>query len=277
MSSYENYTQTSKRYDETRVPVGIEIYLGCFARAPVALEQMTILDAGCGTGSYSQALLDHVGRIEAVDLNPGMLGVARDKLATAYAAGRIAFHQSAIDSLPLDDASVDGVMLNQVLHHIPDNADTGYPAYKRLFGEFARVLKPGGVLMVNTCSHTQLREGWWFYHLLGDVVEEMCAMHIPLDRLSDVLAACGFDVGGRYVPLDGVLQGAAYFDPAGPLDQSWRDGDSVWALVDEQTLASVVAKLGAKQVNGELDAYAREHDARRQVVGQATFVFALRG
>jgi ubiquinone/menaquinone biosynthesis C-methylase UbiE len=276
MSSYENYTQTSKRYDETRVPVGIEILLGCFARAPVTLEQMTILDAGCGTGSYSQALLDHVGQVEAVDMNEGMLSVAHDKLATACAAGRIAFHKSTIDSLPVDDASVDGVMLNQVLHHIPDDARAGYPAYTRIFSEFARVLKPGGVLVVNTCSHAQLREGWWFYHLLGTAVDAVCAMHIPLDQLNEVLTACGFQIGGHYVPLDAVLQGDAYFAPAGPLDQSWRDGDSMWALVDQQTLASVLATLSDKQVNGELEAYAREHDARRRVVGQVTFVFAQR-
>ncbi len=42
---------------------------------------MVVLDAGCGTGSYSQALLDHVDKIEAVDLNPGMLEVAVQKLA----------------------------------------------------------------------------------------------------------------------------------------------------------------------------------------------------
>ena len=36
------------------------------------------------------------------------------------------------------NASVDGVMLNQVLHHVPDDANAGYPVYQRIFGEFAR-------------------------------------------------------------------------------------------------------------------------------------------
>ncbi len=276
MSSFENYTHTSKRYDQTRVPVGVEILLGCFARAPAALEQMTILDAGCGTGSYSQALLEHVGRVEAVDLNDGMLDVARNKLATAYAAGRVVFNQAAIDALPLEDASVDGVMLNQVLHHVRDDSQGGYPAYRRIFGEFARVLKPGGVLVVNTCTHTQLREGWWFYHLINDAVEKMCSLHIPLDELERVMEAVGFQAGGRFVSLDAVLQGEAYFDLGGPLDPSWRDGDSIWALVGEQALKHATAVISAMQANGELDAYAREHDARRRVVGQATFVLGRR-
>jgi SAM-dependent methyltransferase len=75
MSSYENYTQKSGNYDKTREPVGTGIIVGCFAHAPVPLDQMRVLDAGSGTGSYSQALLAYVGRIEAVDLNPGMLEV----------------------------------------------------------------------------------------------------------------------------------------------------------------------------------------------------------
>ena len=59
--------------------MGTEILVGCFAHAPVPLDQTAVLDAGCGTGSYSDALLHYVGRIEAVDVNQGMLEVAAHK------------------------------------------------------------------------------------------------------------------------------------------------------------------------------------------------------
>ena len=76
MSSYENYTHKSRNYDKTREPVGTEISVGCFAHAPVPLDRAEILDAGCGTGNYSRAMLDYVGRIEAVDMNPtAMMGI----------------------------------------------------------------------------------------------------------------------------------------------------------------------------------------------------------
>src|SRR4051794_18927310 len=129
MSSYENYTQKSRNYDKTREPVGTEVIVGCFAHSPVPLDQMTILDAGCGTGSYSQALIDYVERIEAVDLNPGMLEVAASKLDATPAGGRVSFHPSRIDALPFEDATFDGVMINQVLHHLPDEAAQGFPAH----------------------------------------------------------------------------------------------------------------------------------------------------
>ena len=138
MSSYENYTQKSGNYDKTREPVGTEIIVGCFAHAPVPLDRMTVLDAGSGTGSYSQALLGYVGRIEAVDLNPGMLEVAARKLAGPRAEGRITFHAARIDELPFEDAALDGIMINQVLHHLPDEASQGFPAHRQVFREFAQ-------------------------------------------------------------------------------------------------------------------------------------------
>ena len=105
MSSYEDYTTKSRYYDKTREPVGTEIAIGCFAHAPVPLNRTVILDAGCGTGNYSQAMLGYVGRIEAVDLNPGMLEVASRKLAQARDEERISFHSGALDDLPFKDAT----------------------------------------------------------------------------------------------------------------------------------------------------------------------------
>ena len=158
MSSYEDYTQKSGNYDKTREPVGTEIIVGCFAHAPVPLDRMRVLDAGSGTGSYSQALLAYVGRIEAVDLNPGMLEVAARKLAGPRAEGRISFHAARIDELPFEDAALDGIMINQVLHHLPDEASQGFPAHRQVFREFARVLKPGGVFSMIEASDPK---GWW--------------------------------------------------------------------------------------------------------------------
>src|SRR5918998_911386 len=131
LSSYEDYTRKSGNYDKTREPVGTEILIGCFAHAPVPLDRTVILDAGCGTGSYSEALLRYVGRIEAVDLNPGMLEVAASKLA--WAGDRVSFHSSRIDELPFEDAALDGVMINQVLHHLPDDPADGFPAHRGVF------------------------------------------------------------------------------------------------------------------------------------------------
>lgn len=276
MSSYENYARASAHYDLTRVPVGIEIILGCLVGGRPPLDAQVLLDAGCGTGSYSGALVDRVARIEAIDLNMGMLDVARRKLGAAAAAGRIAFHHASIEDLPLPDASVDAVMINQVLHHLPDGADDGWSRVRAVLAGFARVLRPGGTLVVNIASHVQLRRGAWYAALIPDAIERMVACHVPLDVLERLLADAGFATRGRFVPVDAVVQGQHYFDARGPLDARWRDGDSVWSMVDEEALGDALERIREMDARGELGAFLERHDGERPHVGQITFVHATR-
>jgi len=274
LSSYENYTHTSGNYDKTREPVGTEILVGCFAHAPAPLDRAVVLDAGCGTGSYSDAMLHYVGRIEAVDMNPGMLEVAARKLA--WAGDRVTFHSSRIDELPFESATLDGVMINQVLHHLPDNAAEGFPAHCRAFQEFARVLKPGGILTVSTCSQEQLRSGYWHYHLIPEAADALRNRYVPLDELLEILEDCGFEHRGRFAPIDATVQGDSYFDPHGPLKKEWRDGDSVWSLVAEDRLNRTRSRLRKLDERGELENYVARNDAPRTQIGQVTVVFASR-
>ena len=256
--------------------MGSEIIVGCMAQAPATLYRTTILDVGCGTGSYSAALLDHVGRIEAVDLNPGMIEAAERKLAEAQAEGRISFHRSPVDELPFEDATFDGVMINQVLHHLPDDAAQDFPAHRRVFEEFARVLKPDGVLTVDTCSQEQLRYGFWYYDLIPSAVETLRERFAPIDRLVEMLDDCGFAYRERYVPVDATIQGDSYFDPRGPLNKEWRDGDSTWSLVAEDELERALSRIRELDEKGQLQNYVARSDARRHNIGQITILFASR-
>ncbi len=79
MSVFETYDETSRHYDTTRVAIGGEILLGCLARHAKPLHELSVLDAGCGTGAYSLAIIGRVGRIEAIDMSAGMLERARAK------------------------------------------------------------------------------------------------------------------------------------------------------------------------------------------------------
>ena len=276
MSSYEDYTSTSAHYDSTRVPIGVEIIVGCLLRGGRPLAEQTLVDAGCGTGSYSQALLEYVGRIEAVDMNEGMLGVARQKLAQAHDSGRVRLHHTGIDALPLEDASVDGVMINQVLHHLPDDPARGWPLTRKVVAEFARVLRPGGALVVNTCGYEQIRRGWWYFQLMPETVEAILRRMTPLAELEAMIEECGLESRGRFVPADAVIQGRHYFEARGPLDASWRAGDSIWAMLDEAELDHVLERVRDLDARDELESFVAEHDAERPHVGQVTFLYAVR-
>jgi SAM-dependent methyltransferase len=237
---------------------------------------MTLLDAGCGTGNYARALLRHVARIEALDRSDGMLEIAGRKLADAVEDGRVVLHRGSIDALPLAEACVDGIIINQVLHHLPDDPEAGWPAHRRVLGECARVLRPGGVLVINTCSHAQTEHGFWTFHLIPRARAEILRRLMPLPALETALGACGIDPRGRFVPVDAVLQGEAYLDPRGPLRAAWRAGDSIWALVEEAELAELERKLRDLDQRGELDAYVAEHDAMRPQIGQITLLYGIR-
>ena len=275
MSAYENYTAVSADYDHTRVPIGVEIILGCLASGGRPLASLRLLDAGCGTGSYSAALCHYAGAIDAVDLNPSMLDVARAKLDRTRGCP-VTLHEAGIDALPFEDSCFDAVMVNQVLHHLPDSPDNGRPMLRRVLGELARVVRPGGTAIINTCSHEQLRRGWWHASLVPDAIETMCRRHADTEVLTTLLAEAGFAPRGRFVPSDAVMQGDAYFDGRGPLDPAWRRGDSLWSVVSDSELGSALDRIRALDEAGALDAFVAEQDRMRPSIGQVGFHCAVR-
>ncbi len=274
MSTYENYSETAKHYDKTRMPIGGEILIGALALSGRPGSELRLLDAGCGTGAYSELVLPHVGHIDAMDITPEMLAVAREKLAVTTAGRRIAFHQGSVDDMPFEAASFDAVMFNQVLHHLESGADPHFDGHRRALGEAHRVLRPGGLVIVNCTSHEQLNHGFWFLHLIPTALSALHDRCIAADQLEAILRERGLDVVGRFVPLDGVLQGAAYFDAEGPLKPDWRNADSSWALASEHETAAAKAKIRELRTNGDLDPYLVENDAKRRQVGQTTYFIA---
>ena len=276
MSRYERYDEVAVDYDRNRSAIGAEVIARCLAAHDKPLGALHLLDAGCGTGNYSAALADHVGRITALDLSPEMLVVAGVKLAAPAAAGRIEFHEGSIEALPFPDAGFDAVMFNQVLHHLEAGDDPAYGGHARALAEAYRVLRPGGVVVLNVCTHEQLEEGFWYYRLIPGALAAVLRRCVPAGRLEEILDAAGFALRDRVVPLDGVMQGAGYFDPRGPLDPEWRRSDSIWALATAAELAAAEAELRALERDGRLEAYLAEADAPRRELGQLTFFAAIK-
>jgi ubiquinone/menaquinone biosynthesis C-methylase UbiE len=97
-----------------------------------------VLDVACGTGVVTRIAAERVGsagRVVGVDLNPGMLAVARSLPAPIEWLER-----SALD-LGLEDASFDAVLCQQGLQFFPDKA--------LALREMRRVLDRGGRLALS--------------------------------------------------------------------------------------------------------------------------------
>lgn len=114
--------------------------LGCGNPTAVAelREGETVLDLGSGGGIdvlLSARRVGPTGRAIGVDMTDEMLELANRNAAEAGAAN-VEFRKGTIESLPVDDASVDVVISNCVINLAADK-----PA---VFREIARVLRPGG-------------------------------------------------------------------------------------------------------------------------------------
>ena len=130
-------------------PEVTERFYGCGSPLPPALDRLTVLDLGCGTGRDAyllSRLVGEEGHVIGVDMTPEQLEVAvrhRDWHAQryGYARSNVSFVHGYIEDLGacgITDASIDVVVSNCVLNLAPDK--------ERVFAEIFRVLKPGGEL-----------------------------------------------------------------------------------------------------------------------------------
>lgn len=97
----------------------------------------TVADLGCGTGQLSQQLAPFVERVVAVDASAAMLRTARSRLGNL---GNVEIRRGELESLPIDDRSIDAGLLVLVLPYVTEPI--------QVIAEAARALKPGGRLLV---------------------------------------------------------------------------------------------------------------------------------
>ncbi len=142
----------------------------------------SLLDAGCGAGRITRYLADRGCAVEGVDLSPGMIQQAR------AAHPDVNFAVASLEDLPHEDDSFDGVLLWYSIIHTP-------PARQPdIFDEVARVLRPGGHLLVGFQAGTGVRDVSGAYGRFGhDVVLERYLFS------ADEVAAWIAGSGGREV------------------------------------------------------------------------------
>jgi arsenite methyltransferase len=112
-----------------------------------------VLDLGCGAGTdllIAAQMTGPTGRVIGVDMTATMLARAR-RSATEMGLGNVELHESLIEALPLDDASVDVVISNGVIDLVPDK--------DAVLDEIDRVLRPGGRLqLADVIIHHEVSE-----------------------------------------------------------------------------------------------------------------------
>lgn len=187
-----------------------------FLHLPLAdLKGKTVLDAGCGTGENTwswRRILDPSTRLVAVDLSHNSVKIARKRGADERS--KPLFSVGSLLDLGLADESIDLVFCSGVLVAVTDP--------DRAFWELARVLKPGGYMVLI------------LYHRYGRIVHGFERAVVDLIEREDVDRRA--ELGGKLfgfhmrrlaekeqVPLEGVL-----YDQFGlPCESRYSIGDAL--------------------------------------------------
>jgi SAM-dependent methyltransferase len=166
--------------DESLDPRGPDVLFELVERMGLPAGSRAV-DVGCGEGRHSLELARRFGfDVLGIDPVPRQVEVAR---ASAVDFD-VRFEVGAAEELPLEEASVDLVWCRDVLAHVAD--------LERAYGEFRRVLRPGGrALIYQALAGTRLepREAAELWSATGIVPASA-----DRERVEAAIAGAGFRV-----------------------------------------------------------------------------------
>lgn len=145
----QDYKENSRRAFDRQAPTYDTASFGSHARGlyPILLSQLAqlprrrVLDVGCGTGELLRMVGERFPETTrtGLDLSAEMLSVARHKLGEG-----VELVQGDAERLPFADGAFDVVLCCDSFHH--------YPNPRAALAQFARVLQPGGILLLGECT-----------------------------------------------------------------------------------------------------------------------------
>src|SRR5207244_1842091 len=131
-----------------------------------------VLDVGCGTGTLAIEAARRVGSAgRVVGIDPASAQIARARVKAARRNIPIDFQMGVIEQLAFPDQTFDVVFSTLMMHHLPDSLK------RQGLAEIARVLKPGGRLVIADFTRKKERQGRAArFHAGGSSVQDLAAM-----------------------------------------------------------------------------------------------------
>lgn len=104
-----------------------------------------VLEVGCGIGSTTSYVAERYGcRVVGVDLSPAMIARASERARRRHLGAELDFQTADAQDLPFLDDTFDAVIDEFVTAFVPDK--------QRALSEYARVVRPGGVVGLNEAT-----------------------------------------------------------------------------------------------------------------------------
>ncbi|MGH9318922.1 MAG: class I SAM-dependent methyltransferase [Vicinamibacteria bacterium] len=186
-----------------------------------------VLDVACGTGIVARLASQRVGAtgtVAGLDVNPGMLAVARSTTPPGIA---IDWHEASAEAMPLPDASFNAVLCQMGLQFVPDK--------HAALSETRRVLVPGGRLVLNVPGPTPQ---------LFVIMGEALARHIGAEAAGFVNHVFSLHDTPE---LESLINGARFRDVSVQADTQWLrlppPEEFLWQYVHSTPLAGAVAQV----------------------------------
>jgi SAM-dependent methyltransferase len=156
----------------------------------------TVLDLGCGGGHVSYFVAPVARAVTACDPSTDMLSAVTAE-AKRRGLRNITTMQAPAEKLPFNDASFDIVVARHTTHHWPD--------VRRGIREAARVVKPGGVVIIDDCVAPELAALDTFLQTFEMLRDPSHVRDYSVSEWSEIAAQAGLAVTGvtrRRLPLD---------------------------------------------------------------------------
>jgi ubiquinone/menaquinone biosynthesis C-methylase UbiE len=184
VTTQEGYARWAASYDRE---VNALIVLEETQTDPI-LDRLTfwrVLDVGAGTGRYALKLARKGASVTALDQSPEMLAIARQ--AAQQEGLAIDFHLAFLEAdLPFAADRFDLVISALMLCHVPDLTHAAQ--------EFARVLQPGGHLLITDMHPGCLSYGWRTRFRQAGVRYQLPNMEHTREDYLNAVAASGLAV-----------------------------------------------------------------------------------
>ncbi|XP_045192975.2 uncharacterized methyltransferase YodH-like [Mercenaria mercenaria] len=262
MSTYEDYNQKSHLYDTQRYAVGTDVMAAMMQfYCGKKLQDLHILDAGCGTGNYAKALVGMGARqITLLDASSGMLEMVKCKLSDYIARGVVKqVIEAKMPPVPFPDGTFDVVMFNLVLNHL-DRGDPAFPNGVNTLKESIRILRPDGLIVVSTILSSTFSSVTWFSQLNMELTNRFNATILPsVEQFEKMFEDAGIKCIQKLNILGSDLY-KSYYNLNGSLDESWRKPSAYWSFATTEEVATAVQKVEMLKANGEYEKWVKEHD-----------------
>ena len=183
-----------------------------------------VLDVACGPGIITAALAPVVREVVALDVTPEMLAKARQRCAEAGVAN-VSFREGSATALPFPDASFDTVVTRLSIHH--------FEAPRGPVAEMARVLKPGGTLVVADVVSSELAEESELHNAIEILRDPSHVRMLPASELGALIEGAGL-----------TIEHQATWDESREFEEWVRIVDDPQRVAPVRTVVRRLAQLG---------------------------------